>query len=83
MADAEALCCPRCDTPNSAVVARSPVAGVWEMYLCPTCFYSWRSTEPEEATKAAAMSAKFRINPTTLPHGHVMPAVPPLRRLPG
>ncbi len=72
--------CPRCDTPVAGIVARSPVAGVWVMHLCQTCFYSWRSTEPDEATKASAMSAKFRIDPAGLQRGHVMPAVPPLRR---
>ena len=70
---------PRCDTPGAGVVARSPVPGVWEMYLCQTCFYSWRSTELDEATKASAMSAKFRIDPAGLQRGHVMPTVPPLR----
>ncbi len=77
---AETLSCPRCDTPGAGVVARSPVPGVWEMVLCQTCFYSWRSTERDEATQAAAMSPKFRIDPAKLALGHVMPVIPPLRR---
>ena len=73
------LACPRCSAAGSGIVARSPIAGVWVMYLCGTCFYGWRSTEPDYATKADAMARQFRIDPAQLPRGHVMPQIPKLR----
>ena len=71
--------CPRCGTKETQMVARSPVPGVWTMQLCPVCFYSWRSTEPDYATKASALAPDFRVDPKLLEEGKPMPAVPPLR----
>ena len=71
--------CPRCGTAKTRVVASSPVAGVWQIFLCSTCFYSWRTTEPTYATTRAGIAPGFRIDPATLSLGKVMPAVPPLR----
>ena len=71
--------CPRCGTARAAIVARSPVAGAWEMFLCSTCFYSWRSTEPAYATTPEGIAPGFHIEPATLSLGKVMPVVPPLR----
>jgi len=71
--------CPRCSTQETLMVARSPVAGVWTMRLCPVCFYSWRSTEPDYATKASALAPDFRVDPNRLGEGKPMPSVPPLR----
>ena len=58
--------CPRCLTSDARVVARSPRPGVWTMHLCTVCFYTWRSTEPEYATNAEALSLRFRIDPSRL-----------------
>lgn len=77
--NAQDLDCPRCSTPHASLVARSPVDGVWEMHLCTTCFYSWRSTEPDYATKAESLPELFRIDPAKIPLGKTMPTVPPLR----
>jgi hypothetical protein len=74
-----AAACPRCGTAHTRVIARSPVEGVWEISLCSTCFYSWRSTEPAYATTPEGITPGFRVDPATLPLGKVMPAVPPLR----
>lgn len=71
--------CPRCATPHAAVVARSPIQGVWQMHLCTTCFYSWRNTEPDYATRTDALAAGFHIDPANIPLGKPMPTVPPLR----
>jgi len=43
------------------------------MYLCQVCFYSWRSTEPTYAVDAEALSKDFRIDPSILSKGQVMP----------
>lgn len=37
--------CPRCDADTVRVMTKSPVGDVWEVYVCDTCSYSWRSTE--------------------------------------
>lgn len=71
--------CPRCRTAQTRIVAHSPVEGAWHMTLCPTCFYSWRSTEPDYATTANGIAPGFRIEPATLSQGKVMPSIPPLR----
>jgi hypothetical protein len=71
--------CPRCLTGDARVVARSPKPGVWTMQLCTVCFYTWRSTEPDYATSAEALSPRFRIDPSRLGEARDMPGVPPLR----
>ena len=71
--------CPRCRSAKTRVVADSPVEGAWRMFLCPVCFYSWRSTEPDYATTAAGIAPGFRIDSATLDQGKVMPTIPPLR----
>ena len=71
--------CPRCLTGDARVVARSPRPGVWTMHLCKVCFYTWRSTEPDYATRAEVLSPGFRIDPSRLREGRAMPEVPPLR----
>src|SRR3979409_1238764 len=73
--------CPRCLTGDARVVARSPRPGVWTMHLCTVCFYTWRSTEPDYATSAEALSPRFRIDPSRLGEGRAMPEIPPLRML--
>jgi hypothetical protein len=50
------------------------------MYGCPTCFYSWRSTEPEETSTREGIAPGFRVDPTKIALGRVMPLIPPLRR---
>jgi hypothetical protein len=57
----------------------SPVPGRWVMYVCDTCFYSWRCTEPAYATDPAAYPAAFKIDPDSIPGMEAIPPVP-LRR---
>jgi hypothetical protein len=71
--------CPRCGVAETAVVANSPVEGAWRMFLCPICFYSWRSTEPDHATTPDGIAPGFRVDARTLQDGKVMPAIPSLR----
>jgi hypothetical protein len=44
------MICPRCRSTEANTVAHSPIADVWTMNSCPTCWYAWRSTEPAAAT---------------------------------
>ncbi|CBI41451.1 hypothetical protein HTY60_01820 [Bacillus amyloliquefaciens] len=42
--------CPRCESKKGETVSQSPVKGAWEIYQCQTCFFTWRSCEPESIT---------------------------------
>ena len=39
------MTCPRCGSDKIRVMVKSPVGDAWEVYVCETCVYSWRSTE--------------------------------------
>lgn len=71
--------CPRCESEGCQILSESPVKGCWTMYLCPTCFYSWRSTEPEQATNPARYEKGFKIDPKTISSFPVVPAIFPRR----
>jgi hypothetical protein len=68
--------CPRCDQRDVRVLTTSPVPGVWTMYSCDVCFYSWRSTEPAYATDPATYPAIFKVDPATIPQMPDVPTVP-------
>jgi vanillate/4-hydroxybenzoate decarboxylase subunit D len=72
--------CPRCQSNTTTVRGVSPVAGVWTIYGCDTCFYTWRSTESEANTDPAKYPAVFRLAPGDLPKLQVAPRIPPLRQ---
>jgi hypothetical protein len=78
--DVNTSICPRCDAENVRVLTTSPVPGGWTMYVCVTCVYSWRSTEPASATDPLTYPAEFKINPAEIPAIPAIPAVPPRRR---
>ena len=52
--------CPRCRSNATAVRAQSPAAGVWIIFGCDTCFYTWRSTEPAANTDPDQYPQVFR-----------------------
>lgn len=74
------LLCPRCRSKTIEHLADSPVAGVWAVYLCQTCFYTWRSTEPEENTNPDKYPEAFKIDPEDLSKFTILPEIPPLRK---
>ena len=82
-ANAAPKACPRCRSATVDVLSVSPVPGVWTLFSCPTCLYSWRSTEPDENTDADKYPPAFRLNPDALASLPVMPSIPPLRRADG
>ena len=59
----DASACPRCRAGAVRQVAASPVPGRWVMRSCQTCWYAWRSTEPETATDAGSYPESFRLDP--------------------
>jgi hypothetical protein len=71
--------CPRCAAENVRILTTSPVPGRWEMYVCDTCVYSWRSTEPAYATDPAAYPAEFKIDIAEIATMAAIPTVPPRR----
>jgi hypothetical protein len=50
------------------------------VFGCDTCFYVWRSTEPEENINPDRYPAMFRLIPEDLPNLAVAPAIPALRQ---
>ncbi len=71
--------CPRCRSATVATLAASPVAGVWTVFQCTTCLYTWRSSEPAENTDPEQYPAAFRLDPKSFPGLAVIPAVTPKR----
>jgi len=72
--------CPRCRSKITEVRGVSPKPGVWTVFGCNTCFYVWRSTEPEGNTDPEKFPTAFRLIPENLPTLAVTPAIPPLRQ---
>jgi hypothetical protein len=71
--------CPRCRSTTIDVRGTSPVAGVWTVYACTTCLYTWRSTEPAENTDPDQYPEPFRLDPARVGDLPVIPTIPPLR----
>ncbi|MBQ9058984.1 MAG: vanillic acid non-oxidative decarboxylation protein [Atopobiaceae bacterium] len=64
--------CPRCEFDQISTIAKSPQAGVWEVYQCDQCFYSWRSTEDPKVADV------FKLTKEQIDNLQVIPPVPPL-----
>ena len=72
--------CPRCDSDTADLLVKAPVDNAWEVYICGTCSFTWRSTEGEEITDPAKYDARFKIDPDTIPDIPVLPPIPKLIR---
>ncbi|MGA9173589.1 MAG: non-oxidative hydroxyarylic acid decarboxylases subunit D [Thermoactinomyces sp.] len=68
--------CPRCETKKAEVVTKSPVKGAWEVYQCPVCLFTWRSSEPETITNPEKYNKAFKVDPADVPLATQVPAVP-------
>ena len=44
------MICPRCSSETVNLLTKAPVDDAWEVYICDTCCFSWRSTEDEDIT---------------------------------
>jgi hypothetical protein len=73
------MICPRCDSEHIELMATSPVGNVWELYVCSTCWYSWRSTETPDKTDPKLYNKKFKINPANIDKMLMIPPIAPLR----
>ena len=72
--------CPRCRSSTTKTRSTSPVAGVWTVFGCDACFYTWRSTEPAENTDPDKYPEVFRLNPGDFAKLPEVPTSPPLRQ---
>ncbi|WP_275298391.1 non-oxidative hydroxyarylic acid decarboxylases subunit D [Clostridium sp. YIM B02555] len=70
--------CPRCDSELVSVMVKSPVGHAWEVYLCDTCKFSWRSTEGENITDPEQYDKRFKLNSEEFNKLDQIPPVPPL-----
>ncbi len=64
--------CPRCGHEGISTIATSPIEGVWEVYECDKCLYSWRSTETPQINDV------FKLNDEKIAALQVVPPIPPL-----
>lgn len=74
------IICPRCGNEHVVTLATSPVEGVWEVYQCEHCLYTWRSTEPDRRTKREAYPDNFKITDADMEAAPMVPSIPPLVR---
>jgi hypothetical protein len=72
-------CCPRCESERTEIVSTSAVEGAWVIYNCPVCFYTWRSSEPDYATKPDQYNPHFKIKVADIPTFAEVPIIPALR----
>jgi vanillate/4-hydroxybenzoate decarboxylase subunit D len=72
--------CPRCRSKTTDTRSTSPVAGVWTVFGCNACFYTWRSTEPDENTNPDKYPEPFRLKQEELESFPVAPTVSPPAR---
>lgn len=74
------MICPRCDSELVSVMAKSPVGDVWEVYLCDTCQFSWRSTEGENIIDPEKYDKRFKLDPNKFDKLDQIPPIPSLRK---
>lgn len=68
--------CPRCRSASTEILALSPVAGIWVAFVCKTCLYTWRSTEPEENRNPDLYPALFRLTVEDMKKFPTLPEIP-------
>jgi polyprenyl P-hydroxybenzoate/phenylacrylic acid decarboxylase-like protein len=71
--------CPRCQGEAIELMSTSPIKGAWEVYICHTCFYAWRSTGPKENTNPRDYPVTFRLTKEEIDALPILPPLPPLR----
>ena len=61
------MICVRCLRDTARKVAEAPDrSGVWEIYYCKRCNYSWRSTEEEQITVLEKRDPEFQLDQVDL-----------------
>ncbi|MCC7168347.1 MAG: hypothetical protein IT565_12335 [Rhodospirillales bacterium] len=68
--------CPRCDSAKARRLATAPADGAWEIFGCPVCFFTWRSSEPGSITDPKRYDPRFKIDPRRIDTIPIVPPVP-------
>ena len=76
------MICPRCDHDQAYKFFEAPEDGAWEVYRCPRCNFTWRSTEEEEVTNPRLYDSKFKLDEKRMREMAPKPPIPPLREPP-
>lgn len=72
------MICPRCGSETVNLLTKAPVDDAWEVYICDTCCFSWRSTEDEDITNYEKYDKRFKINPEEIKSLDQIPPIPEL-----
>lgn len=70
------MICPRCTSDKIDVMANSPIEGVWIIYQCQYCLYTWRNTEPVRRTEREHYPAEFRMTQQDINNASETPIIP-------
>lgn len=71
--------CPRCAGQSVTLLASSAVPGMWDVFACCRCTYTWRTSEPATRTSAAAYPAMFALSEADIANAPDVPPVPDRR----
>lgn len=72
------MICLRCADAHIELMATSPVKGVWTVYQCQHCLYTWRDTEPLRRTSREHYPQAFRMTQKDIDDAPMVPSIPPL-----
>ncbi|WP_128294265.1 non-oxidative hydroxyarylic acid decarboxylases subunit D [Afifella sp. JA880] len=72
------MICPRCGDDHIVELAHSPVAGIWTVFQCAECLFTWRSTEPPRRSDREHYPDAFRMDARDITDAAAIPPVPPL-----
>ena len=74
------MICPRCDDLQASKIFEAPDNAEWEIYRCPRCFFTWRSTEDEEITSPEKYDPCFKLTDEIIGKMDNKPPIPPLKQ---
>lgn len=74
------MICPRCDSKTVDLLTKAPVDDAWEVYICKTCCFSWRSTESEDIKNPEKYDIRFKISPDKISTLGVIPPIPAIKK---
>ncbi|MBQ4771392.1 hypothetical protein F9U44_07785 [Pectobacterium versatile] len=72
------MVCPRCADERIVVMVTSPEQGVWTVYQCQCCLYTWRDTEPQRRISREHYPEVFRMTQKDIESAYAFPGIPPL-----
>ncbi|ATH63585.1 vanillate/4-hydroxybenzoate decarboxylase subunit D [Staphylococcus pasteuri] len=73
------MMCPRCDSKDVELLTKAPKDDAWEVHICNTCTFSWRSTEGEHITDPEKYDKRFKLNPEEFESLDQIPPIPELK----